>query len=186
MIPARLLAGAVTVAVATNPSNASLSYQITQPALLPGYSSLELWWDGGGTDDWLSAALRVVLTAGSIYNELFLDISPQDVVNPQFWAFQPTLEFETWVGPANQVGIAGGAGDLGGGPLNLDGPISVTWFNVPSNDTGLVKIANITFSNDAQGTFAARSANFQISGVIPEPASAALVGISGLALLRRT
>jgi len=127
---------------------------------------MEVIWDGGGTTDWTSAGMLVELTTGSVYNEL-AGGSDQDVGNPGFWGFVPSLQYETWVGPAGDASIAGGCGDCGGGAsANFDGPLDVSWFNTSPGDTGVVKIANIALTNDAQGTITIVSAGVTTSGQI--------------------
>ncbi|MEZ6193804.1 MAG: hypothetical protein R3C45_21380 [Phycisphaerales bacterium] len=117
-----------------------------------------------------------------------------------------TLEWDTWFGvPGDGTnGIAGGAGDLGGGPLAAAGStISVTWFNTTTTDTGLLRVGNVTLSDDAQGTWQmilsfADGTLIQQSGVLegggailgelpppwPEPGTLATLGVGTLGLMR--
>jgi len=161
-------------------------------ANIAGTVTNEVFWDGGGTTDWTSGGILVELSSGSVYNEL-AGGSDQDAGNPGFWGFVPTLEFETWVGPAGDANVAGGCGDCGGGATaNFDGPLNVSWFNTSPGDTGVVKIASVALSNDAWGVWTIVSAGVAYSGhvqdgamFIPEPTSLMLLGLGGLAVLRR-
>jgi len=181
-----LLTGVIAIGLLTaGHAHASISVAYAPSPAVAGITMLEVLWDGGGTTDWTSAGMLVELTNGSFYNELAAG-SPQDVGNPGFWGFVPSLEYETWVGPAGDASIAGGCGDCGGAPnANFDGPLNVSWFNTSDGDTGLVKIANVALTNDAQGTWTIVSGGETYSGMIPEPASFALIALAGTALLRR-
>lgn len=184
----------VIAAAFATPAFGSLSNAVVADANVPaGFVANAITWDGGGTNDWTSAGLVVNLTSGTAYQDAFGADAPP---NPAFFPTFPALEFDTYVGILEDgtAGIAGGAGDVGGGPLSLDAPqISVSWFNTDSSDTGVVQIAMVTLSDDAQGTFSyisqgVRTDGAVINGVmggVPEPASMALLGLGGLALLRR-
>ncbi len=172
---------------------ATVTWSIDGTNTIAGTVAYALTADGQG-DDWTGAVLKIDLTSGSIYNDAGFDA---DGNQSALWGFVPALQWDSYVGISGDgsAGIAGGAGDLGGGPLNIGGPgvdaVSVTWFNTATNDTGPVQIANITASDDAVGTWqligAFAGGQVQSSGVfpVPEPASLALMGLGGLAALRR-
>ena len=108
--------------------------------------------DGG---DWNSAVLLVELTSGSVYNDPDFDgMTP----NALFWPTFPDTEFDSWVGiPGDGTGsILGAAGDFGdfGPAVIADQKVSVTWFNTDTTDTTPVRIANISLTDDAVGTWA--------------------------------
>ncbi len=161
---------------------------VNDPNVPEGCVACEIIWEGGA--DWTSAALVIDLTSGSVYQNVYGgDAAP----NPALFAVFPELEFDTYVGIIGDgtAGIAGGAGDLGGGPLSLNAPqISVSWFNTATDDTGPVRIAMITLTDDARGTWSMLSGGVITQGTlilpcIPEPTSLGLLGLGGLALLRR-
>ncbi len=162
--------------------------QIDQ-AVVAGYQANEIVWEGGA--DWTSSALVVDLTSGTAYQDAFGGDAPY---TPALLVPFPSVEFDTYVGIVNGVGngIAGGAGDLGGGPLSLNAnQISVSWFNTGTDDTAAVRIGMITLSTDAAGTWKLLSGGVITEGtveggaLVPEPASLALLGLGGLAALRR-
>ncbi len=155
MKPTRLIMGAALMSFATtvNADTAIFGiHGITDPNVPAGYVANEVFWDGGGTVDWPSTALRIDLSVGSFYQDPFGSNGP----SPQaFIDLIPTLEFDTYVGiiGTSPTYIPGGAGDVGGGPLSLDAPqLSVSWGNADPTNTGLVRIGMVTLSDDAVGT----------------------------------
>ncbi len=106
----------------------------------------------GAGGDWNSAELLMELTAGSIYNDPDFDSLEQQA---GFWGVFPQLEFDSWVGlPGDGTGtVFGGAIDLGdpGPAVIADQKASVTWFNTDITNTGPIRVANMTLSDDAQG-----------------------------------
>jgi len=153
--------------------------------------------DGQG-DDWTGAVLRVDLSSGSIYNDPGFD---SDGTQAALWGFVPALRWDSAVGIPNDgsAGIAGGAGDLGcvGQSLAGSGACagSITWFNTAVTDTAAVQTATITLTEDANGTWelitSFAGGQIRQSGVVyggmiwPEPTSLTLLGLGGVAVLRR-
>ena len=120
---------------------------------VPGVVANSLIATGNGAD-WNSAELLLILTAGSVYNDATFDsLTPQK----NFWGVFPDLEFDSWVGiPGDTTtSILSGAGDLGdlGPAVIADQKVSVTWFNTNITDTGVNRIANISLTDDARGSF---------------------------------
>ncbi len=127
-------------------------HSISDPNVPEGYVANEIFWDGGGVEDWSGNALRIDLSVGSFYQHPYggNDTVPQVVID-----LFPEVEFDTHVGIQGDstVYIPGGAGDLGGGPLSMDAPqLSVTWGNTNHTNTGNIRIGMITMSDDATGT----------------------------------
>ena len=193
----KLVLPALALGFSTVSVSAATSYwQFDAANTIPGTVANALIADGEG-DDWTGAVLKIDLTSGSIYNDPTADsLQTQGT----FWGFLPELQWDSAVGIAfdGSTGIAGGAGDLGGGPHRLGGTgvdaASITWFNTSTNDTSAVQIANVTMTNDAFGTWQLitsfangpiRSGGIIINGRIPEPATLSLMGLGGLAVLRR-
>ncbi len=155
MKPTGLIMGAALMSFATtvNADTAIFGiHGITDPNVPAGYNAHEIFWDGGGTVPWSSTALRIDLSAGSFYQDPFGSNTPP----PQpFIDLIPTLAFDTYVGIiGDSTGFtAGGAGDLGGGPISMDAPqMSVIWANISYTDTGYLRNGMLTLSDDAVGT----------------------------------
>ncbi len=154
------------------------------------------------TSDWTAAAMLLELTQGDIFQHVNGDangLPPIEVVISILG--DESLRYDTFVtNPdgtdlGSGVGIAGGAGDVGGNGFTFSTTeLDVTWFSPGSdtNDIGDSKIARITLSNDAQGTLLlaiteAGTPNlerFEIT-IVPEPATLGLFSLAGLAMLRR-
>ncbi len=168
---------------------------------VPGTTAYGIHLDHNGID-WTVAAFKLDLTSGSVYN----GTPDSDLPQQALWTFVPELAYDTWFGiPGNGTnGIAGGAGDLGGGALNIGGTgvdaISVSWFNTTTDNTDLIQVANFTVTDGATGTWSLLAGGnglfTEISGtlgelgtlpafIIPEPGSAAMLAMGAVALLRR-
>ncbi len=146
-------------------SGSAHGFEVDPHNTIPGVVANKLIANGNGAD-WLSAALLLELDSGYVYNDPTLNSNqPQQNV----WSIFPDLEFDSWVGiPGDGTSsILGAATDLGDpvGPAVISGQkVSVAWYNSSSSDTGPTRIANISLSEDAQGTFTIRAS---FSG--PEP-----------------
>ena len=147
------------------------------------------------TSDFLSAVVFVELTTGTVHN-------PNSIV-PGVESFQNGAN-DTFFGANGNpaVALAGGAGDLGHLNPNAEvGPtvLGVTW-NSPGADTDDIgnglPIGSFSFTNDATGTWSLlltnaegdrviTSGTVEAGAMVPEPASLALMGLGGLAAMRR-
>ncbi len=156
----------------------------TQPDVIPGYTAYEVYYNGFGYNDWRYADFSLELTQGTIYNDpAGSDVAPTsaDIAN------SPDLAYDTYLGIIDDdtASIVGGNYD-GSIPLEMDSDsILAYWKNWDSENRGLVKIGNITLSNDAVGTWSLNTAGQTFTGVIPEPTTFALMSLAGAALLRR-
>ncbi len=124
--------------------------EVDNSSALSGYHTYDL--QVTTDSDWMSAALLLELTSGTIYqHELGSNTAPNQAVVDVV----PALGFDTSVGgDVSNVSVAGGAGDLGGGALQFDDSVlSISWFNASAGDTGTFAIARITLSDDAVGTW---------------------------------
>ena len=162
--------------------------------------------------DWLSAQMIVTLDApGQIYQDLMGDASPQSPgdpnpqsPNPAFFPLVPSLEFDTYL----SNGVLGESVSwsealdlcLGCGPVFDSDHISFLWYTTGTEDIGTLALARVTLADTANGTwqFVATAmpqggprvevpAGIVANGVmyIPEPAMMSLLGLGGLALMRR-
>ncbi|GAB4193406.1 MAG: hypothetical protein Kow00105_07560 [Phycisphaeraceae bacterium] len=196
---------AVICGIATQAPAATVGVYRDIRNTVPGVTSMIIVPDGEGVD-WTGAVFKLDLISGSVYNGAPDSNLPQE----GFWGVFPELEWDTWFGVPGDAtnGIAGGAGDLGGGPLNVGGTgvdaISITWFNTTTTDTGPVRVANISVSDDATGEWGmivsfADGQLIQLGGVLvngwslmspapppwPEPGTLALFGVGLLPILKR-
>jgi hypothetical protein len=128
-------------------------FEVNPANTVPGVVANSLIANGNGAD-WQTGEILMELTEGSVYNDPDFDgLTPQQ----NFWGTFPGLEFDSWVGiPGDATtAILSGAGDLGdpGPAVIADQKVSVTWFNTVKTDTSAVRIANISLTEDAGGTF---------------------------------
>jgi len=137
----------------------SVGVDVNSDNTIPNIVANSIFADGGGID-WTGAALALDLNTGSVYNATQADSAGSQEA---FWQFVPELEFDSWVGIPGDgaAGIAGGAGDLDGTnsvpTTGLTGQgnqtASISWFNTSKLDTGSNRIANISLTDDAVGTW---------------------------------
>lgn len=129
------------------------AFEVNPNNTVPGVVANSLIVNGNG-GDWNVAELLLELDAGSVYN----DADSDSIMSQQnLWFLSPDLEFDSWIGIPGDLSnsILGPAADLGdNGPVVMaDQKISVTWFNTDLTNTASLRIANVSLSDDAQGTW---------------------------------
>jgi len=168
---------------------------------IPNVIANRLTVDGEG-QDWTAAVLLVELTQGLVHN------GAPDSARPQvgFWGIPgfEILEWDTWVGTTqsggpgiNDLGPFCFGGDLGCRAFSMSGQlVSATWGGTATTEIGPTRIANISLTDDAAGTWSLQTAfagglvvessGVVINGaIVPEPASVVLLGLGALSLTKR-
>lgn len=145
------------------------------------------------TTDWTNSVSNLDLTSGSIYQDA---VGGDQEPNPAFIAVFPTLADDTYAAvPAGYPALASFAGTPAINATDFD----ASWFNTAAGDVGTgLKIAQITLSNDANGTYTVKSYDIETAGVgvevtypivngviTPEPATLSILGLGAVALIRR-
>ncbi len=134
--------------------SASISAQfvpVNNTAALSGFSTYDLQVTTATGADWVSSALLIELTQGSIYQDL---AGTERAPNPLLLNEFPSLEFDTYLtANGNPLVIGDRAVTLGGNKLQFDTTeIDITWAGFTSNDIGTLVIGRVTLSDDAAGS----------------------------------
>jgi hypothetical protein len=148
-----------------------------------------------GPADWTTADLRAQLTTGSYYVPA---AGNGNTANPAFWALAPNLEFDTFVTAPNFASptILGRFQPPGGSGTETfsANDINVSYGDLTNTGNGTFTIARLTVSNGATGTVSGNLYDsfggnvptpFVATFPVPEPGSAALFALAGVATLGR-
>lgn len=188
---------ALTLALSASLSHAAASilwFEYPNGGVVPGYKTYDLYLNIDGT--WCCSAMLFELSRGSFYQDPLGDVK---IHAPYLPAISPTVAFDTYVAEGGHldVGIIGGAGDVGG-PAQLifdEFTLNVSWGVLGGQRTsGFFKIARITMTTDAVGswrlaTIGADTPYTEFSGtvadIVPEPAAVSLLTVVGLLISAR-
>ena len=188
----------VTSTVGVNVDNSAIE-------ALAGFvtSDIQISFEGQYT----GSQILLELESGSVYRDQFGDAAG-GAPNTAFFAVAPSLEFDTSIlvgsigsGPVDLdqsilSPLFPAAAQVTAAPLTLAQAFNPPGGTVIADESGLA-VFRATFSDDSQGTISfLSSANSFISTeellivngaivAVPEPASAALVGLAGLSMLAR-
>ncbi|MAE66684.1 MAG: hypothetical protein CMJ18_20650 [Phycisphaeraceae bacterium] len=127
---------------------------------LAGFVTQDLMFNTGAGIDWTLAQLRLELDSGSIFQDArpFAPSGGDRIPpSPAELVVDPTAEFDTYV-------ASGGVGtpliiqhDVTGGPEFDTDALGLTWFTANTTDIGLLQLARVSLSDDAQGSWALSS-----------------------------
>ena len=176
---------------------------ITDDSALAGTVTNQMFVQPSDGLDWTNSEMLINLTVGSVYNATNA-VAADGNPNPAFFTTMGFRNgaFDTFVtGGGFDPAVVSGASTLLGGPggaakFGSDG-VDLAWGDLQENDFGNTFVGQFTLSADAVGTYTGVSIQTgavveSFSGsvvggvlVVPEPASLGLVGLGGLALLRR-
>jgi len=191
----------IAAGFAASSAQAALTFNVTSDAVtVPGFVINVITVD---SDSDLTAvgATSQGLTAGQLNQVTFGSFVPAATSN----IGNPADSFLSINGDGASVLQAGGGVNTGGGTPAIfnDNQIDATWNDLALNDIGTgMHVATLVFSVSANGTFSMIATNAAGDGptgfqpanaltviqngfLVPEPASLALMGLGGLAALRR-
>lgn len=202
MIDRSLIAALSVVLWVSTSASAAVTMQwveVNNQGAVPGFRTMDLVIDMDGL--WCCTAMLIELTQGSFYQD------PNGLVTtpfPLLIDMFPTVEFDTYVAENDHtdVFVVGGAGDVGGAPELIfnDTVLNISWASPPPlRSEGVIKIARVTLSRNARGTwafatigqntdFTTFTGEFQGSvqtQLLPEPGSVAMLGLLATLGLRR-
>ena len=196
----RTLTVLVLVAAIANVASAAITMQVVEvdnTAQLTGYVTQDIVVT---TDtDWLGAHLVVQPDAnGSIYQDALGDTDPRPP-NPAFFTIAPSLEFDTYLMP-DWPDAWVPENPPWSGTFDVDA-IDVSWHTGLQDEIGELALARLTLAGTATGTWSFMAtaapagsgpmvevpAGVIENGVmyIPEPTTLLLLGMGGLAVIRR-
>ena len=136
--------------------------------------------------EWTNARLELALASGTIYQDPAYD---QEYPQTGFWGMVPALEWDSFFSaPGFEApGFASKAGDGW-----TDTSVMRSWFDDVDTGAGTFVGARMTLSDGATGPYsillfddANPGVATEMSGIIPEPMTLTLLGLGGLALIRR-
>ena len=188
---------ALTLALSASLSHAAASIlwlEYPGGGAIPGHLTYDLYLDIDGT--WCCSAMLFELSQGSFYQDPLGDVK---IHAPFLPAISPTVAFDTYVaeGGYQDVGVIGGAGDVGGPPQLIfdETTLNVSWGVLGGQrSSGFFKIARITLTTNAVGTWrlatiGADTPYTEFSGtvadIVPEPGTFAAFASGGVVLACR-
>ena len=136
--------------------------------------------------EWTNARVELTLDTGTIYQDPTYD---EEYPQTTIWGFVPVVEWDSMFS-APDYAVPGFASKAGDGWT--DTSVMRSWFDDVDTGPGTFVGARITLSEGAEGPFnillfdeSNPGVATEFSGIIPEPMTLTLLGLGGLALIRR-